>query len=69
MTISKHPTDETLAAFAAGQLDEGRRVVVEAHAELCATCSGWVARRGIHFCIDSRMFANQMKHEIKYTIL
>jgi putative transcriptional regulator len=43
MSITLHPTDETLLAFAAGQLDEGRTVVVAAHAEMCARCSRWVA--------------------------
>ena len=31
MTISHHPTDETLAAFAAGGLDEARALVVATH--------------------------------------
>jgi putative transcriptional regulator len=43
MSISQHPTDETLTAFAAGNLDEGRSVVVAAHAEMCARCRGWIA--------------------------
>lgn len=43
MTISQHPTDETLTAFAAGNLDEGRSVVVAAHIEMCDRCRGWVA--------------------------
>jgi putative transcriptional regulator len=42
MTISQHPTDETLTAFAAGCLDEGRSVVVAAHVEMCERCRGWV---------------------------
>ncbi len=43
MSIKQHPTDETLAAFAGGSLDEGRSVVVAAHIEMCARCRGWVA--------------------------
>jgi putative transcriptional regulator len=43
MTISQHPTDETLTAFAAGNLDEGRSVVVAAHIEMCDRCRGWAA--------------------------
>ncbi len=39
-SISHHPTDETLAAFASGTLDEGRSVVVSMHVSLCATCKG-----------------------------
>jgi putative transcriptional regulator len=42
MSITQHPTDETLTAFAAGNLDEGRSVVVAAHAEMCARCRSWV---------------------------
>jgi putative transcriptional regulator len=38
MTISHHPTGETLAAFAAGQLDEARALVVATHIALCAEC-------------------------------
>lgn len=44
MTITKHPTEETLAAYAAGHLDEGRSIVVQAHAERCAVCRTWIAR-------------------------
>lgn len=43
MSIKQHPTDETLTAYAAGSLDEGRSVVVAAHTEMCARCRGWVA--------------------------
>lgn len=43
MTILQHPTDETLTAFAAGGLDEGRSVVVAAHIEMCDRCRGWAA--------------------------
>lgn len=38
-----HPKNETLAAFAAGQLDEGRSLVVAAHLAMCAECRGFVA--------------------------
>lgn len=38
-----HPKNETLAAFAAGQLDEGRSLVVAAHLSMCAECRGAVA--------------------------
>jgi putative transcriptional regulator len=43
MSIKQHPTDETLTAFAAGHLDEGRSVVVAAHTEMCARCRSWIA--------------------------
>ncbi len=36
--ITHHPSDETLAAFAAGTLDEPRRIVVGAHVSLCRRC-------------------------------
>jgi putative transcriptional regulator len=38
MTIHHHPSAETLAAFAAGQLDEARALVVATHIALCAEC-------------------------------
>lgn len=38
MTIKHHPTDTTLAAFAAGTLDEARSLVVAAHVSLCPHC-------------------------------
>jgi putative transcriptional regulator len=38
MTISHHPGEETLAAFAAGQLDEARALVVATHVSLCPAC-------------------------------
>ena len=38
MTIVHHPSDATLAAFAAGQLDEGRRLVVAMHIARCPAC-------------------------------
>ncbi len=36
--IRHHPKDVTLAAYAAGQLDEARAVVVGAHLKLCPSC-------------------------------
>jgi len=42
-SIHHHPTDETLASYIRGSLDEGRRVLVAAHVELCASCAGVVA--------------------------
>lgn len=38
MKISRHPSDETLAAYAAGTLDEGSAFVVAAHLSLCRDC-------------------------------
>lgn len=38
MSISRHPSDETLAAFAAGTLDEGSAFVVGAHLAMCRAC-------------------------------
>ena len=38
MTIAHHPSDPTLAAFAAGTLDEGRGLVVSTHVTACPTC-------------------------------
>lgn len=38
MNITHHPSDETLAAFASGTLDEARSVVVAAHIAMCARC-------------------------------
>jgi putative transcriptional regulator len=38
MTIAHHPSDTTLAAFAAGQLDAGRSLVVSVHLDGCAGC-------------------------------
>jgi putative transcriptional regulator len=37
-TITHHPTDLTLADFAAGHLDEGRALVVATHLVGCAAC-------------------------------
>jgi putative transcriptional regulator len=38
MSITHHPTEETLEAYARGALDVGRQVVVSAHLELCGSC-------------------------------
>jgi putative transcriptional regulator len=37
-TATHHPSEDTLAEFYAGTLDEGRRLVVAAHMELCSSC-------------------------------
>ncbi len=38
MNVKHHPAEETLAAFTAGNLDEGRSVVVAAHVAMCSSC-------------------------------
>jgi len=38
MTITHHPSDVTLAAFAGGTLDEGRALVVSMHLGACPAC-------------------------------
>jgi putative transcriptional regulator len=38
MTITHHPSDATLAAYAAGTLDEARGLVVATHLALCSAC-------------------------------
>jgi putative transcriptional regulator len=38
MTITHHPSDSTLAAFASGNLDEARGLVVATHLTLCSAC-------------------------------
>jgi putative transcriptional regulator len=38
MTITHHPSDATLAAFASGSLDEARGLVVATHLTLCGAC-------------------------------
>ncbi len=38
MTITHHPSDATLAAYAAGNLDETRGLVVATHVALCGAC-------------------------------
>ncbi len=42
--ITHHPTDETLAAYASGTLDEPRRLIVGMHVSRCAACAGELAR-------------------------
>jgi len=43
MTIMHHPSDEALASFASGTLDEARSVVLAAHVSLCARCRDTLA--------------------------
>lgn len=38
MTVKHHPSDATLAAFAAAVLDEGRSLVVATHLSTCSAC-------------------------------
>lgn len=38
MKPNRHPSDETLAAYAAGTLDEGSAFVVAAHLAMCREC-------------------------------
>lgn len=38
MTITHHPSAETIAAYASGGLDEGRRLVLATHLRLCPDC-------------------------------
>lgn len=38
MSITHHPSDETLALFASGGLDEARSLVVATHLSLCPAC-------------------------------
>jgi putative transcriptional regulator len=38
MSITHHPSDATLSAFASGTLDEARAVVVATHLSLCSRC-------------------------------
>jgi putative transcriptional regulator len=42
-SIHHHPTDEIIASYVRGDLDEGRRVLVASHIELCSSCAGLVA--------------------------
>ena len=42
MTVKHHPSDETLAAFAGGQLDAGSSVVVGSHMASCPRCRRWL---------------------------
>ena len=52
MTTTHHPTEATLLEYFSGTLDEGRRIVVAAHLEMCASCrrllSGLEAIAGSH---------------------
>ncbi|HTQ04514.1 MAG TPA: protein kinase [Polyangiaceae bacterium] len=41
------PSDEALVAFALGKLDEGERVVIEAHLDVCDTCQ-FLAADAVH---------------------
>ena len=43
MTIQHHPSDPTLASFAAGTLDEGRSLVVATHLSKCPACREAIA--------------------------
>jgi putative transcriptional regulator len=43
-SITHHPTDETLAAFASGTLDEARSVVVSMHMSFCPVCNNKARR-------------------------
>jgi putative transcriptional regulator len=42
MTIQHHPSDVTLAAFAAGTLDQGQRMAIATHVDGCARCRAFV---------------------------
>jgi putative transcriptional regulator len=42
MTISHHPSDETLQRYAAGRLTAGPSLVVAVHLEGCPRCRRWV---------------------------
>lgn len=42
MTIVHHPSEELLAAFATGKLDEGEHLVVAVHASRCSACRRFV---------------------------
>jgi putative transcriptional regulator len=42
MTITHHPSDEALAAFASGTLDEARSIVIAAHIHICLRCQSAV---------------------------
>lgn len=44
MSIHHHPSEETLAAFASGQLDEARALVVASHVALCPECRAALRR-------------------------
>jgi putative transcriptional regulator len=40
MTITHHPSDETLFAYVSGALDPGRRFVIAVHVKGCQRCQG-----------------------------
>lgn len=42
--ITHHPSEETLAEYAAGTLDEARRLVVSMHVSRCSVCADEVRR-------------------------
>jgi len=42
MTIHHHPSDEFLAAFAAGTLDQGLHIAVATHLVACQRCRDWM---------------------------
>jgi putative transcriptional regulator len=42
--IKHHPSEETLAAYAAGTLDEARRLIVAVHIARCTACQRQVLR-------------------------
>jgi putative transcriptional regulator len=42
MTISHHPDEDLLAAFAAGSLDLGQRVAIATHLMACESCRDWI---------------------------
>ena len=43
MTVTHHPAADTVAAYVAGSLDEGRSLVIASHIEMCANCQRWQA--------------------------
>jgi len=43
MSIRHHPSDELLAAYAGGTLDQGRHIAVATHLGHCPSCRAWVA--------------------------
>jgi putative transcriptional regulator len=42
MTITHHPTDDLLSAYASGNLDQGQHIAVATHLSHCSVCSSWV---------------------------
>jgi putative transcriptional regulator len=43
MSIVHHPSDETIAAYVGGRLDQGRHILVAAHTEMCPSCASMIA--------------------------